>query len=242
MNWGRRPLSAPAFEIQTQIREGGPRGWAAATKRTGGARGYAASSRTIGVDRRSGSVGLGDRRLGADACDRQITHRAQSCAGWSGFCCAGCAPSPAWQIGTSPAGPALMSSGASEIVARRRIWHQTASSDAANPTVGFSLWRETALRLTARRTGLHSNCQSGMTSVAACRRQAIALPSWRRPNHPNLHSVPRLRCTSPGSGSAPASTLPRASFLRLGRKQQRIAFVSASVVALVALASATSFV
>ena len=29
----------PACEIQTQIREGGPRGWAAATKRTGGARG-----------------------------------------------------------------------------------------------------------------------------------------------------------------------------------------------------------
>ena len=120
-------------------------------------------------------------------------------------------------------------SGDSEIVARRRIWHQAASSDAANPIAGFSLWIETALRLRARRTGVHSICQSGMTSVAACRRQAIALPSWRRPNHPNLRSAPRLRCATPGSGSPPASALPRASFLRLGRKQQRIAFASASV-------------
>ena len=134
----------------------------------------------IGIDRRSGSVGLGARMASGDACDRQITHRAQSCAGWPGFCCAGCVPSSAWQIGTSPAGPAPMSSGASEIVARRRIWHQTASSDAANPTVGFSLRRETAFRFSTRRTDVHSICQIGTTSLAPRRRQATA-PSWRVP-------------------------------------------------------------
>jgi hypothetical protein len=91
--------------------------------------------------------------------------------GWSGFCCAGCASS-SWQIGTSVTGPVPISSGVSEIVARRRIWHQTARSDAAKPTVGFSLWREIAFRFSARRTGGHSICQGGTTSAAAFRRQA----------------------------------------------------------------------
>ena len=168
--WRRR------FEIQTQLREGGPRGWAAATRRSGGARGYAASSRTIGADRRSGSVGLGDRMASGNACDTQHRHTAQLCAGWPGGG-AGSVPSSVWQISEPPTGSVPTSSGASEIVARRRIWHQTASSDAAKPIAGFSLWRETAFRLRVRRTGVHSICQGGMTSVAACRGQAIALPS-----------------------------------------------------------------
>ena len=100
-----------------------------------------------------------------------------------------------------------MSSGASEIVARRRTWHQTASSDAANPTAGFSLWIETAFRLRARRTGVHSICQSGMTSVAACRRQAK--PRCRVAMRPRPPS-----CGPHSSGSV---------------EQQRIAFASASV-------------
>ena len=49
-------------------------------------------SRTVGDDCRSGSVGVGARMASGDACDRQITHRAQSCAGWPGFCRAGCCP------------------------------------------------------------------------------------------------------------------------------------------------------
>ena len=127
------------------------------------------------------------------ACDMQITQSAQSCTGRSGFCCAGCVPSSARQIGTLPAG-APMASGDSEIVARRRIWHQIASSDAAKPIVGFSLWKETAFRSSTRRTGAHSICHIGTTSLAPGRKQDL-----------------------------------RASFLRLGRKQQRIAPASASV-------------
>ena len=73
MNSGRRPLSAPAFEIQTQIREGGPRGWAAATRRTGGARGYAATSRTIG-DRLPFGKLWRRRQDGQRRCVRQADH------------------------------------------------------------------------------------------------------------------------------------------------------------------------
>jgi hypothetical protein len=76
----------------------------------------------------------------------------------------------------APGPAAPMAGGASEIVARRRIWHQTASSDAAKPIVGFSLWKETAFRSSTRRTGAHSICHRRTTNLAPCRRQATALP------------------------------------------------------------------
>ena len=83
---------------------------------------------------RSQISGVGNRMTSDDACDWQSTHRVQLCAGWPGFCCAGCVPAWARQIGTLPTGPAPLAGSTSEIVAKRRmIWHQTAMSEAANP-------------------------------------------------------------------------------------------------------------
>ena len=137
----------------------------------------------MATDCRSGSVGTGDRIAIGAVCDRQTMHNAQSCEGWPGFGCAGCVPSSAlvWQIGTLPRGSGPMASGASEIVASRRTWHQTASNDAANPMVGFNPCRGTdAFRASTRRTGAHSACQSVTTRVAPCRRQACRRPSGER--------------------------------------------------------------
>lgn len=107
-----------------------------------------------------------------NACDTQHAHKAQLCAGWPG-CCAGCDPSSVWQIGEFPTGSAPRPSGASEIVARRRIWHQTASSDAVNPIAGFSPWKGmVAFRSSVRRTGARWICHSGTTSPASRGRQA----------------------------------------------------------------------
>ena len=131
------------------------------------------SSRTMATDCRSGSVGLGARMASGDACDRQITHRAQSCAGWSGFCCAGCVPSSAWQIGTSPTGqrrcpaaPARSWRGEGSGTRRQAATRQTRPPvSALEEESGYS-----AQSIAAQPA--HPTCQSGTNSLVACCQQA----------------------------------------------------------------------
>lgn len=214
--------SASTPEDPTQISEGGPRGWAAATGWTGGARGCAAPGCPVATNCRSGSAGVGDRMAAGAACARQIAHRAQLCAGWAGACCAGCPASSTWQIGTLPSGSAATANGASEIVASRRIWHQTASNDAANPIVGCSPEKAAVgFRSGARRTGGHSICHGPTPSLASCRGQAAARPfpscphsdSWPG-DHPGIPTSSVEACRAPSArqvprrmaGSSPAAT------------------------------------
>jgi len=197
------PRQAPASDGQTQIREGGPRGWAAARSRTGGARGCASPGRTVATNCRSGSAGVGDRIATGAACARQIAHRAQLCAGWAGACGAGCPASSAWQIGALPSGSAATASGASEIVARRSTWHQTASSDAANPSVGCTLENAVVLRCGSRRTAAHSICRGRFSSVAQ--------GGWQAVHHSaaNSHCGTRVRMVPWCVVSHPSFAAPR---------------------------------
>jgi hypothetical protein len=200
---------APASHGQTQISEGGPRGWAAATRRTGGARGCAASSRTMMMDCRSGSVGVGVRMADGSACARQIAHRAQRCEGWTGVCCAGCVPSARWQIGTLSSGSAPTAIGASEIVASSRIWQQTASNDAANPIVGRSPPRDTVvcrsgIRHTGHRSIRHHADRSNRpgTPTSHSHRRANRGRKWAA--HSVTCTAPVISCPACSKSSTPA--------------------------------------
>jgi hypothetical protein len=133
------------------------------------------------MGRRSGSVGVGGRMASGGACARQMTQRAQSCGGCPGVWGVGCDPSSVWQIGTLPMGSALIANCGSEIVARRRTWHQTASKEPANPIAGFSLGRgAAALRSSTRHTRAQSIRQGRTISLGAPLRQAGPLTSDNR--------------------------------------------------------------
>ena len=89
---------------QTQIGEGGPRGCAAATNCSGGVPGCVTLSSAPATDCRSGSMGVGGRVPSGDALDTHTTQTTQLCAGWLGWCGAGCDPRSVWQIGGFPTG------------------------------------------------------------------------------------------------------------------------------------------